>query len=81
MADPDMLFDLNLREDDLHDALHRFFTESGRAYSIDDDVQGTISVKAADLGFKDALELMLPTGYQAVEIEGIYHIRKIPKAA
>ena len=81
MADPDMLFDLNLREDDIHDALKNFFQQAGRAFAFDDDIQEAISVRAADLGFKDALSLMLPTGYQAVEIEGIYHIRKIPKAA
>jgi len=81
MADPDMLFDLNLREDDIHDALKKFFQQAGRAFVFDDDIQEAISVRAADLGFKDALSLMLPTGYQAVEMDGIYHIRKIPKAA
>ena len=81
MPDPDMLFDLTLKDADVHEALNDFFKTAERPFEIDDDMEGPITVHAADLGFKDALELMLPTGYQATEIDGIYHIRRIPNSA
>lgn len=81
MTDPDLRFDLNLREEDLLDALHAFCWESGRAYIVDDRPAGNGVVIAADLSFQDALRLLLPTGYQAVEIGGVYHVRRKPEAA
>ena len=80
MADPDMLFDLNLKDAELVDALSDFFARTGRAFVIDDSVAGTISLRSSDLGFHDALKLMLPDGYEAVEVGEIYHIRRVPQA-
>ncbi len=82
MADPDMLFDLNLKDAKLCDALEDFFRQAGRAYALDDDLDvDIVSLRAADLGFQDALLLLLPTGYTAGEIDGVYHIRRLEKAA
>ncbi|HEX2949020.1 MAG TPA: hypothetical protein VHV83_05565 [Armatimonadota bacterium] len=81
MADPDMLYDINLKDADIHQVLDDFFKQAGRAYTIDDPLDGAISVHAADLNFQDALELMLPKNYEATEIGEIYHIRRNPEAA
>ncbi len=82
MADPEMLFDLNVSAADIHDALNDFFRQAGRAFVIDDDaLTGTVTVHAADLGFDDALHLLLPTDYAVGEIGGVYHIRRLPRAA
>lgn len=79
MADPNMLFDLTLKDADIHDALQDFFKMAGRAYVLDDDVAGHVSLHVADVGFHDALVLMLPTNYEALEIGGIYHIHKVER--
>lgn len=82
MADPDMLFDLTMKDADIHAALDDFFHQAGRAFAIDEEIEDqVITVHAADLGFQDTLALLLPTGYTAEEIEGIYHIRRRPQAA
>lgn len=80
MADPNMLYDLNLKEADLVEALSDFFAQSGRAFVFDDLVDGTVSLRSSDLGFHDALKMMLPEGYEAVEIGEIYHIRRVPQS-
>lgn len=77
MADPNMLFDLNLKDADLHEALGDFFRQAGRAYVFEDIPDGHISVRAADLGFHDALVLLLPTNFEALEIDGVYHIHQV----
>ncbi|MHB0936945.1 MAG: hypothetical protein ACYDCO_09440 [Armatimonadota bacterium] len=77
MADPNMTFDLNLKDADRHQALDDFFQQAGRAVIFDDEPSHVISVRAADLSFRDAVELLLPEGFQAVEIDGIYHIRRV----
>lgn len=79
MADPDMLFDLNLKDADLHDALDDFFRQAGRAFILDDNPGVKISVRAADLNFQDALKLLLPVGFDFFEQNGIYHIRRNPR--
>jgi len=78
MADPNMLFDLNLKDADLHQALDDFFRQAGRAFVLDDEPGEIISVRAADLNFKDALTLLLPENFDYYEKEGIYHIRRNP---
>lgn len=77
MADPNMLFDLNLKDTDRREALDDFFQQAGRAVSFDDEPSDLVSVHAADLSFRDAVHLLLPEGFQAVEIDGIYHIRRV----
>lgn len=80
MADPDMRFDLNLKDADRHQMLEDFFQQAGRAVVFDDEPSNNvISVRAVDLSFHDAVELLLPEGFQAVEQDGIYHIRKVKK--
>lgn len=81
MADPDMLFDLSLKDADIHQALDDFFRSAGRTYAVDDPIEGSITVHAADLSFQDALNLMLPTDYRAMEVGNVYHIRHNPQAA
>ncbi len=81
MADPDIRFDLNLTHADLRLALDDVFIQAGRAFIIDDVVEGEVSVHAADLSFRDALALLLPIDYEAVEINGLYHIRHQRQAA
>ena len=81
MTDPYMLFDLQFKDADIQQALGDFFRQAGRAFVLDDDLDSKISLHVADVGFQDALELMLPTGYTAAEIDGVYHIRRMPKAA
>ena len=77
MADPNMLFDLNLKDTDLHAALDDFFQQAGRAFELEDPLDGVISVRAADLGFRDALKMLLPAGYEVFEERDIYHIRRM----
>ncbi|MHB9129566.1 MAG: hypothetical protein ACYDBB_00565 [Armatimonadota bacterium] len=74
MADPNMLFNLTLKNADIREALQDFFREAGSAFSIDAELDGTISVHAADLEFREALALMLPEGYGAEEVDGVFHI-------
>ena len=75
MADRDMRFVLNLKDADRHQALDDFFQQAGRAVLFDDELSDIVSVRAADLSFRDAVDLLLPERFQAVEVEGIYHIR------
>lgn len=77
MADPNMLFDLNLKDTDLQAALDDFFRQAGRAFEVKDPLDGVVSVRAADLSFHDALRMLLPAGYEAHEEHGIYQIRRI----
>ncbi|HEY3379623.1 MAG TPA: hypothetical protein VGL77_19280 [Armatimonadota bacterium] len=81
MPDPNMLFDLQMKDAEIHDALHDFFQQAGRAFILDDELTETITVHAADVGFQDALKLLLPSGYTVMEIDDIYHIRKLDRAA
>ncbi len=81
MADPNMLFDLNLKDADLHEALDNFFRQAGRAYLLEDDPGDLISVRAADLNFQDALTMLLPEGFDFYEQHDIYHIRRNPQAS
>lgn len=81
MADPYMLFDMQFKDADIQQALGDFFSQAGRGFIMDDTLDGKISLHVADVGFQDALELLLPTGYTAEEIDGVYHIRRLPKAA
>ena len=76
MADPEMLFTLNLKDADLRAALNDFFRQAGRAYVLDDNPDGTISVRAVELNFQDALALLLPEAFDFYEQDGIYHIRR-----
>ena len=77
MVDPGMLFHLNLKDADPRQALEDFFQQAGYAFTLDDPLDGVISVRADDLNFHDALKLLLPTGFTAEEVHGIIHIRRI----
>jgi len=77
MADPDMLFDLTFKDADIHEALDDFFRVAERPFMFDDEVKGVISVHVADVGFDDALQLILPKDYEALEVGGIYHIHRV----
>jgi len=78
MAAPDMRFDLNLKDADRRQALEDFFQQSGGAVVFDDmPSDNSLSVRAVDLSFRDAIELLLPEGFQAVEKDGLYHVRKV----
>lgn len=79
MANPNMLFNLNLKDVEIHEALHTFFETAGRAYVLDDEVTGVVSLHVADVGFHDALVMMLPTDYEALEIGDIYHIHHVTR--
>ncbi|MHB9023746.1 MAG: hypothetical protein ACYC7E_06150 [Armatimonadota bacterium] len=81
MADPDMLFHLTLKDADIHAVLDDIFTQAGRTFVIEDALTGKITVHADDLEFREALALILPTGYTVQEIGGIYHIRRIARLA
>ncbi len=81
MADPNMSFDLNLKDADLHEALNDFFRQAGRAFLLEDDPGGLISVRAADLNFQDALTMLLPDDFDFYEQHGIYHIRRNPQVS
>lgn len=77
MADPEMRFDLTLKDADLRAALADVFTQAGRAFAYDDDVDGTVTVHAADLNFHDVMKLLLPTDYVAAESpDGVFHIKR-----
>lgn len=76
MADPNMTFVLTLKDADRREALDDVFHQAGRAVVYDDDPDGVVTVHKADLSFHDTLELLLPTGFTADEIGGVYHIRK-----
>jgi type II secretory pathway component HofQ len=80
MADPDMLFDFTLKDADLRDALRDFFTQAGRAYMLEDDLDGTITLHATDLRFIDALRLLLPADFAWTVDHDMYHIRKAKAA-
>ena len=74
--DPNMSFDLNLKDADRHQALDEFFQQAGRAVIFDDQPSEIVSVRAADLNFRDAIQLLLPEDFEAAELDGIYHIRR-----
>ncbi|HOF86648.1 MAG TPA: hypothetical protein PLZ36_00910 [Armatimonadota bacterium] len=76
MADPDMLFHLDLKDAKLERALDDLFAQAGRAFLVEDPLPETISVRADDLGFRDALALLLPPNYTAMEEGGVYHIKR-----
>ena len=78
MADPNMLFHLNLKDAKLHEALDDFFAQAGRAFIVEAPLPDEISVRAEDLNFRDALALLLPSSYTAMEEEdGVYHIKRV----
>lgn len=77
MTDPNMRFDLNLKDTDRHQALDDFFQQAERAVQFDDEPSDMVSVRAADLSFHDAVKLLLPEGYTVAEVGGIYHIRRL----
>jgi|GEM_PF-2401407 len=80
MIDSNMRFDLNLKDADRRQALEDFFRQAGDAVVFDDvPSDNSLSVRAVDLSFRDAIELLLPEGFQAVEKDEIYHIRKVSK--
>lgn len=77
MADPNMTYHLDVKDAPLEDVLVDVFTQADRAFVVDDPLPDTITVHADDLGFRDAINLLLPTGYAAMEAEdGIYHIKR-----
>ncbi len=77
MDDPGMVFDLNVKDADRRLVLEDIFAQAGRALVIDELPEGVVTVHAADLSFHDALKLVLPEGYQAIEREPrVYHIRR-----
>lgn len=80
MTDPNMLFDLNIKDTNIYEALDDFFAQAGRAFVVDDPIRDTvISVRVADVGFDDALKLLLPPDYEALEIGEIYHIHHVSR--
>jgi hypothetical protein len=78
MADPAMLYNISVKDADRMDTLRDFFRESGREYMVDDAIPAdVITVHATDLGFRDALNLLLPATYGVMEDEGgVYHIQR-----
>jgi hypothetical protein len=77
MADPQMLYHLNLKNAKLEEALGDLFAQAGRAFIVEGPLPEEISVRADDLNFRDALTLLLPAGYTAMEEkDGVYHIKR-----
>ena len=75
-TDPNMSFDLHLKDADRHQALDDFFQQANRVVIFDDEPDNIVSVHAADLSFHDAIKLLLPANFEAAEVDGIYHIRR-----
>lgn len=76
MADPEMLFDIRVKDANLRQVVLDLFAQADRAVDIHELPEDVVTVHAADLGFRDALALILPAGYQAVERDGMFHIRR-----
>jgi len=74
--DPNMSIDLNLKDADRRAALDEFFQQAGRTVIFDDALDDLVSVRATDLNFHDAVQLLLPENFEAAEIDNIYHIRR-----
>ncbi|MGV3615252.1 MAG: M56 family metallopeptidase [Fimbriimonas sp.] len=61
---------------DLREALRQLFMTSGNSYSIDPDVQGTVSMKLEDIDFEEALKRVVREGKCTYRIDkGVFLVK------
>lgn len=73
-GDTEQRINLTLKDAPIKSAIQQIFSGLGYSYSIDDTLQGTVTVRLIDVPFSDALYAILKAGNATMRKEGAVYI-------